>query len=33
MSLQDWWKFNNSSAHGFDTEDKDKQGWYVLLTN
>ncbi len=33
MSLQDWWKFNNSSAHGFDTEDKNKQGWYVLLTN
>lgn len=32
MGLQDWWKFSNSSAHGFDTEDKNKQGWYVLLT-
>lgn len=32
MSLQDWWKFQSSSAHGFDTGKENVSGWYVLLT-
>lgn len=32
MSLQDWWRFQSSSAHGFETGKENINGWYVLLT-
>jgi hypothetical protein len=31
MSLQDWWQFDSSHASGFETDDANRQGWYVLL--